>query len=292
MNNKKYYWLKLDKNFFKRHDIRIVESMPNGKDYILFYLKLLCESTSHEGALRFSENIPYSQEMLATITNTNIDIVRSAINIFTNLKMMEILEDKTIFMLEVNKMLGCETEWAVKKRAYREQQKELSYSQKDNSRTFEDNVLQELEKEIEKDKEIDIYIKEKEKENVLKEKERESFAKNAENLQKKDIFELQFEEKELEYVDEKEMMFDKFWQKYPRKVNKKGAKTSFLRIKNLKKEFDVIMQKLDLFINSKQWKDNNGQFIPHPQTWINQERWKDETREEKERNALEEWLNS
>ena len=44
-DKKKYFWLKLDKDFFKRHDIRIVESMPNGKDYILFYLKLLCEST-------------------------------------------------------------------------------------------------------------------------------------------------------------------------------------------------------------------------------------------------------
>ena len=40
--NQKYYWLKLKRDFFKRHDIRIIEEMPNGKDYILFYLKLFC----------------------------------------------------------------------------------------------------------------------------------------------------------------------------------------------------------------------------------------------------------
>ena len=36
-DSKRFYWLKLEKDFFKRHDIRVVESMPNGKDYILFY---------------------------------------------------------------------------------------------------------------------------------------------------------------------------------------------------------------------------------------------------------------
>ena len=57
--NKRYYWLKLKRDFFRRHDIQIVENMPNGKDYILFYLKLLCESVDHNGNLRFSEQIPF-----------------------------------------------------------------------------------------------------------------------------------------------------------------------------------------------------------------------------------------
>jgi len=106
MSDSKYYWLKLQRDFFKRHDIRIVESMPNGKDYILFYLKLLVESVDHEGQLRFSDTIPYSDEMLAVITGTNIDTVRSAIKCFTELGMITILDDGTIFMVEVNNMIG------------------------------------------------------------------------------------------------------------------------------------------------------------------------------------------
>ena len=125
----KFYWLKLKRDFFKRHDIRIIESMPNGKEYILFYLKLLCESVDHEGNLRFSDRIPYSEEMLATITNTNVDVVRSAVDIFSKLGMMDLLDDGTYFMSEVNKMIGSETQWAEKKRAYRE-------SLKDNERTM------------------------------------------------------------------------------------------------------------------------------------------------------------
>lgn len=149
MAEKKYYWLKLQRDFFKRHDIRIIEGMDNGKDYVLFYLKLLVESIDHEGELRFSEAIPYNEKMLSTITNTNIDIVRSAMEVFTQLGMIEILDDATIFMAETNKMLGCETEWAKKKREYR--------SKKDNvlalSTSSPCNVLQEKEIEIEIEKE-------------------------------------------------------------------------------------------------------------------------------------------
>lgn len=89
-------------------------------------------------------------------------------------------------------------------------------------------------------------------------------------------------------------MFDMFWIVYPKKSNKKGAKVSFKRIKNLKAEFPLIMEALDRFKKSKQWTKQNGEFIPLPTTWINQERWKDEhieTREEKLRSLdMSDWL--
>ena len=118
-DSKKYYWLKLKRDFFKRHDIRIIEEMPNGKDYILFYLKLLLESIDHEGKLRFSDAIPYNEQMLSVVTNTNVDIVRSAMKIFIDLNMMDIFDDQTIYMAEVDKLIGSETEWAKKKRLQR-----------------------------------------------------------------------------------------------------------------------------------------------------------------------------
>ena len=116
---KKYYWLKLKRDFFKRHDIRIVESMPNGKDYILFYLKLLLESIDHDGTLRFSDTIPYNEHMLSVVTNTNIDTVKSAMKLFIELNMMTVFDDQTIYMNEVDKLIGSETNWARQKREQR-----------------------------------------------------------------------------------------------------------------------------------------------------------------------------
>lgn len=115
----KFYWLKLKRDFFKRHDIRVIEAMPNGKEYVLFYLKMLVESIDHNGELRFSETIPYNEQMLAAITNTDIDKVRTAMKMLIELKMVEMLSDETIFMTEVVKMTGAETKWAEKKRLQR-----------------------------------------------------------------------------------------------------------------------------------------------------------------------------
>lgn len=167
--NKKYYWLQLHKDFFKRHDMKIIKAMPNGKDYIIFYMSLLLESIDHEGHLRFSELVPYNEEMLAVITDTNIDIVRSAIQIFKNLGLMQILDDQTIYMTETTKMLGYTTQWAIDKAKYRDKKalEEPKTQLEDNGKTKEDNVLQE--KEIDKELELDIELdKDKEiKDNAL-----------------------------------------------------------------------------------------------------------------------------
>ena len=119
MAAKKFYWLKLKRDFFKRHDIRIIEAMPNGKDYILFYLKLLLESIDHEGELRFSDAIPYNEQMLAVITDTNIDIVRAAMKLFVELRMVDVMDDQTIYMMEVEKLIGSESESAARMRKHR-----------------------------------------------------------------------------------------------------------------------------------------------------------------------------
>lgn len=169
MEDKKFYWLKLKNDFFKRQDIMIVENMPNGKDYILFYLKMLLESVSHNGELRFNDTIPYNEQMLATITNTNIDIVRSAMEVFTSLNMIEVLGDDTIYMTEVEKMIGssANNDNANRQRRFREKKKQekLESVTKCNA-LVTDCVTKDNESidiEIEKDKELETEDKKERK---------------------------------------------------------------------------------------------------------------------------------
>ncbi len=164
--DKKYYWLKLKRDFFKRHDIQIIEGMDNGKDYILFYLKLLCESVDHEGNLRFSKEIPYDDKMLATITRTNVDVVRTAVKIFTSLGMMELLDDGTYYMNKIEEMIGSETYWAEKKRIQRKATKEL-----DNVQLLSNDCPTCPSKSIEK--EIDIELEKDTDKELNKEKEKD-----------------------------------------------------------------------------------------------------------------------
>lgn len=75
-----------------------------------------------------------------------------------------------------------------------------------------------------------------------------------------------------------ESRFNLFWTMYPRKVGKKDARTMFKRVSE--KENEKLMYGLHRFIEENE--QTEKRYIPHPSTWINQERWNDyfETDEE------------
>lgn len=64
-------------------------------------------------------------------------------------------------------------------------------------------------------------------------------------------------------------LFEKFWEQYPNKVNKKKASISF---NNLTKT----QQRSAVDDIKTRFKDTDKKYIPHPTTYINGERWEDE----------------
>ena len=163
-DKEKYYWLKLDRYFFKRHDICIMEDMPEGKLLVLFYLKLMVEAIDHEGALRFSDSVPYTEAMLASVTKTDTEFVKKALQLFTELGIVEVLEDKTLYLREVAKLLDGETFAAKRQRELREKRNRVTMSP-DCRLEIETDQESESESETEKKKESESeQEKESEKE--------------------------------------------------------------------------------------------------------------------------------
>lgn len=158
---KKKYWLKLDKNFLKNSQMKVLKNMPNGKDYIIFYLSLMLESVETVGHLRFTSLVPYNDEMLAAVTETNVDIVRSAVKVFCELGLMQIFDDGTIFMPAVPKMTGRECESAERVRKYRDKlkkQEDVKLLQcNDDVTKCNDNKEKEEEKDKKENKETNIH---------------------------------------------------------------------------------------------------------------------------------------
>ena len=70
--------------------------------------------------------------------------------------------------------------------------------------------------------------------------------------------------------------FDEFWKIYPRKVAKPNALEAWLRINPSNELCKRIYAKVATFKVSEQWIKDDGKYIPHPATWLNQERWADE----------------
>lgn len=71
-------------------------------------------------------------------------------------------------------------------------------------------------------------------------------------------------------------LFDEFWTAYPRKVGKDAAHKAFEKRKPDRAAVDRMLAAIAQQKQSPQWTKDNGEFIPHPATWLNQGRWQDE----------------
>jgi hypothetical protein len=74
---------------------------------------------------------------------------------------------------------------------------------------------------------------------------------------------------------EEKSSFDIFWEEYPRKVQKKTAKDVW-KSKHLDSRLPEIREFITKAKNTNDWQKDNGQFIPHPSTFLKQERWTDD----------------
>ena len=67
--------------------------------------------------------------------------------------------------------------------------------------------------------------------------------------------------------------FERWWDKYPRKVGKYKAASLFSKVRQ-EVELNVLLDATDKFAEAM--KDQEKKFIPHPTTWLNGRRWNDE----------------
>lgn len=70
--------------------------------------------------------------------------------------------------------------------------------------------------------------------------------------------------------------FDRFWSVYPKKINKEAARKAWLKIKDSDSLVETMIQSLEKAKASRDWQKEQGKFIPHPATWLNNKRWEDE----------------
>ena len=163
-DNKKYYYLKLKDNFFDSDQMIVLESMPDGYKYSNILLKLYLRSLKNDGKLMFNDRIPYNSTILSQVTRHSVGDVEKAVNIFTELGLIEILENGAIYMLDIQNFIGESSTEGDRKRAYRrkiDQEKSMLLNEGQMSDKCPDvhppekEIEKELEKELDIDKEIE-----------------------------------------------------------------------------------------------------------------------------------------
>lgn len=118
-DNKRYYYLRLKENFFDSEEMKIIEGMPDGYLYSNILLKLYLRSLKTDGRLMLGGKIPYSPEMISSVTGHPVGIVKQAISIFKELGLIEILDNGAIYITDIQNFIGKGSTEADRIREYR-----------------------------------------------------------------------------------------------------------------------------------------------------------------------------
>ena len=158
--NKRFYWLKLKEDFFDDETIKFIEEQENGEKYALFYLKLCVKSIKTSGLLirLVGETLlPYNAKALSNLTNTDIDTVNNAMNLFNKLGIVQTLESGELYLSQVKELVGSETNKASLMRKSRAKKKRLTTRGGNNVTRMLLECYPDIDIDIEKDIDIDMY---------------------------------------------------------------------------------------------------------------------------------------
>lgn len=131
-DNKKYYYLKLKEDFFDSDEMLLLQGMKDGYLYSDILVKMYLRSLKNEGRLMYKDYIPYSLEMISTITRHQVGTVERAMKIFEQLKLVEVLDNGAIYMMDIQNFIGQSSTEADRQRKYYrriQDEKKLSGSQ-------------------------------------------------------------------------------------------------------------------------------------------------------------------
>lgn len=162
-------WIKITTNMFDDEKIKLIRKLPESDSILLTWIQLLVQAgkANASGSIVLSETIPYTDEMLATIFDRPINIIRLALNTFHQFGMID-MEGGVISISNWDKHQNLDgldkirEQERLRKQKQRAKQKLLPSP--DMSRDSHGTVTQSHATDIEEDKEIEIEIdKEKKK---------------------------------------------------------------------------------------------------------------------------------
>lgn len=161
--NRKYYYLKLKDTFYDDDCIKLIKNMKDGAVYVNILLQLYLKALKFNGYLWLNEDVPYTVQTLSIVLGSEVGTVQRAIDIFTQMGLMEYTVDGTYYMTNIQLFIGKSSTEGERKRAARaklDAKKNSGMSIVDKCPTDTRDICPpELEKESEQDISLEIERK-------------------------------------------------------------------------------------------------------------------------------------
>ncbi|TKH22860.1 replication protein [Bacillus wiedmannii] len=152
-------WIKLSTTMFEDEKIRIIESMPEADTLLIIWVKLLAQAgkINASGYIFLNENIPYTEDMLATIFNRPLNTVRMALSTFQKFGMIHIDENHYINVVNwgkhqsLDKLEQIKEQDRLRKQKQRAKQKQLKLGMSQDSHGTGHVIVTDIDKDLDKE---------------------------------------------------------------------------------------------------------------------------------------------
>ena len=150
--NKRYYWLKLKKDFFDSKEMKKLRKLAGGDTFTIIYLKMQLLSLADEGKLYFDGVEDSFADEIALQIDEDPENVKVTILYLQKVGLLEMQSDNELFLSEVPYMTGSETDKAEFMRKKRQQKNNNAIDKGNNVPQMLPDVTKcytEIEKDIE-----------------------------------------------------------------------------------------------------------------------------------------------
>lgn len=154
MANKRYYWIKLKKDFFSGMHQRKMRKQPHGELLLIIYLKMMLATCDSEGKFYYQGVFDDIATEIAETIIEEVEDVRIALKYLSDNGLVDLSPDEC-YTPEVMRCVGSECDSAERVRTFREKKKMLQ-SNTDVTGCNEQVTESNTEKRIDKDIELDI----------------------------------------------------------------------------------------------------------------------------------------
>nr|DAK21944.1 MAG TPA: replisome organizer protein [Caudoviricetes sp.] len=152
---KRYFWLKLHKDFFQRKEIKRLRKIAGGDTYTIIYLKMLLRSIMSDGKLYFDGLEDDFASELALDLDEKEENVQITVQYLLKSGLLEMCSDEEYYLPDTKDSTGCETAAASRMRKCRAKKEQL---ERNNVTPKLQNGYGEIEKELEIEKEKELEI--------------------------------------------------------------------------------------------------------------------------------------
>ncbi len=167
--NRKFYWMKLKKDFFSSKRIKKLRKIAGGDTYTIIYLKMQLKALDTEGYLYFDGYMENFYEELALDIDEDVENVKVTVTYLLSVGLIECSADGSEWKLPyLEDCIGSETASAQRVREHRKRKKEALALQCNTDETTEkQKTLQcntdetKCNTEIEKEKELELELDDK-----------------------------------------------------------------------------------------------------------------------------------